>query len=237
MKVFIAVLSCNNCTTYTTLKAAQKATWAKPLPETKIVFYHGAKRKSTKDTEDEWFFSTPENYKSIGHKTILAFERSLQYDYDYLFRPNSSLYVNQIKLLEWLSDKPRTAFATGINGIGSDNILYLHGSGYILSRDIIELIVKNKDEWKHKYIDDIAMSELIGRKGIVFDRNFIATGIQIKGSRFEWWQNNKCLVTIGAVDKFEQMTFLKDHFHFRVNNAPDRHKDIKLMRLLNDYLK
>jgi hypothetical protein len=237
MKVFICVLSAQTCTNYKLLTMAQKQTCFKSVhPQIAgIKFYYG--KPIRQHSEYDWYLNCPDDTANIGHKTIQAFEMALKYEWDYLFRPNSSLYVNQNKLIEWLSDKPTTKFASGINGISPEGILYIHGSGYILSRDVVELVIKNKLLWNHRLIDDVAISDLMTKLGIIFDRNFIATGIQIKGGRFDWWQNNKCLVTMGAVDKFEQMTFLKDHFHFRVNNAPDRHKDIKLMRLLNDYLK
>jgi len=237
MKILISVLSCHTCTTYNLLKEAQCNTWAKEtIPETDIVFYYGNPLKQ--NTGKEWYFNHSEGLMEIGYKTIAMFEHALQTkEFDYLFRPNSSLYVNQHKLVEWLTDKPLTNFASGLNGVGVDKILFLHGSGYILSRDVVELIVKHKDEWNHSLIDDVAIGDLMLKKGIVFDRTFTAMGIQIKENKFSWWQNKECVVTFGVADNFNELPYLKEHFHFRVNNAPDRDKDIKLMKLLNDYLK
>jgi hypothetical protein len=238
MRVFICVLSAQTCINYKLLTKAQKETCFKSQhPDIAgLKFYFGTPQHP--DTDLDWYFDCSDDLMSIGHKTIKAFERALLTEWDYLFRPNASLFVNQNKLIEWLQNKPRQNFASGINGVGIDKILFLNGSGYILSRDVVKLIVDNKDLWKHKYIDDVAISELMQGLGIVFDRTYQSMGIKVTNKGFDVWQNNDAVVSFHKYADLNDCEFMKDHFHIRVNNAngKDRNTDIQLMKELNKIL-
>jgi len=238
MKIFICVLSAQTCINYKLLTKVQKETCFKSIHQdiNGLKFYFGTPKLP--DTDLDWYFDCSDDLHSIGYKTIKAFERALLTDWDYLFRPNSSLFVNQSKLIEFLQDKPRLNFASGINGIGVDKILFLNGSGYVLSRDVVQLIVDNKDLWNHNYIDDVAISELMQRLGIVFDRTYRSMGIKVTKEGFDVWQNNNATVSLHKFSKLTDIPFLTDHFHIRVNNAngKDRNTDIQLMKELNKIL-
>ena len=42
-----------------------------------------------------------------------------------------------------------------------DGINFASGSGYIISRDVFDLILENKDKWNHNYIDDVSLGLLL----------------------------------------------------------------------------
>ena len=239
MKVLICVLSSQTCINFKILTKVQKETCFKSIhPDISgLKFYYG--KPVYKDTDLDWYFDCLDNITNIGHKTLKAFERALLKEWDYLFRPNSSLFVNQNKLIEFLQDKPRLNFASGINGLSPENILFLAGSGYIISRDVVQLIVDNKDLWNHNYIDDVAISELMQRLGVVFDRTYRSMGIKVTKEGFDVWQNNNATVSLHKFSKLTDIPFLTDHFHIRVNNAngKDRNTDIQLMKELNKIFK
>jgi hypothetical protein len=73
------------------------------------------------------------DFKDFGKKTLLCFEEILKYrDFDYVFRTNTSSYLN----------------------FGS-------GAGYILSKDLVELIVNHKKAWNHDLNEDVALGRIL----------------------------------------------------------------------------
>lgn len=129
-------------------------------PHVKIWYYYGGNDKfEVKDNNIYCPFI--EGYENIGKKTICAFEYLLTTDFDYVFRPNSSSYVNIEKLFEFTQTLP-------------DNLVYngsaipypmvgecCSGCGFFLSRDLVKIIVDNKEKWNHYLIDDIALCEFL----------------------------------------------------------------------------
>jgi hypothetical protein len=73
----------------------------------------------------------------IYYKTLAAMSHSLLEPFDYLLRTNLTSYINFRKLNEFLEDKPKEFFSAGTYFEGG----FLSGSGYILSRDLIEKFI------------------------------------------------------------------------------------------------
>jgi hypothetical protein len=160
MKVLILVVSAD-IEPYISLTKAIKETWASySLPEIDIYFYYGKTDKIITDERDI-FFDIHESLHNMGYKILEMFEYIKDIDYDYIFKTNSSSYVNQEKLLEFLKDKPKNNFCCGMVGIYEDRSKFVSGSGIFLSKDIVELVLKNKNNWNHYIIEDVALSKLL----------------------------------------------------------------------------
>ena len=71
-----------------------RQTWAKhDFNNVKVFFYHGGNEETIKD--DKILINYPEGFQNIGYKTIRSFEILLKNnEFDYIFRTNSSSYVN-----------------------------------------------------------------------------------------------------------------------------------------------
>jgi hypothetical protein len=162
MKVIILVLS-SNLPQYQILENAIRSTWDSVKNKNIEVYYYYGESKENTIIEDKIYTSSPEGYSNIGEKTITAFELIKDKNFDYLFRTNSSSYIIKENLLNFLEDKPKENFYTGIIGKHS-NINFCSGSGYFLSKNLVVDIIKNKNLWNHNYIDDVAISELITKK-------------------------------------------------------------------------
>src|SRR6188768_669577 len=109
MKVLILVLSTDS---YYQLTNCQKATWgSKKVENVRVAYYYGRPVKN--NTTEDYYFDIREDHDTIGIKTLKAFEYFLKEDFDYLFRINSSSYVDQEKVLKWLEDKPKAEFYAG----------------------------------------------------------------------------------------------------------------------------
>lgn len=106
--------------------------------------------------------NSPEDWSLIGLKTIMAFKHVLEnYDFDYLFRTNTSSYLDTGGLLDFLEGKPKASVYGGVVGKVFGNSEFASGAGILLSRDVVEKIVSKSKDWKHGLVDDIAIADLV----------------------------------------------------------------------------
>jgi hypothetical protein len=63
-------------------------------------------------------------------------------------------------LKDYLEDKPRTNFYSGIIG-NYNNILFASGSGFAISKDVVKLVLQKKEKWNHNFIDDVSLGLLL----------------------------------------------------------------------------
>jgi hypothetical protein len=106
--------------------------------------------------------NSPEDWSLIGLKTIMAFKHVLEnYDFEYLFRTNTSSYLDTDGLLDFLEGKPKTSLYGGVAGKVFGNSEFASGAGILLSRDVVERIVSRSEDWKHGLVDDIAVADLV----------------------------------------------------------------------------
>ena len=105
---------------------------------------------------------TPEDWSLIGLKTTIAFRHVLEnYDFDYLFRTNTSSYVDVPKLKNFLEGKPEKNLYAGVIGKVFGKLKFASGAGILLSRDVVERICEKENEWKHGLVDDIAIADIV----------------------------------------------------------------------------
>jgi hypothetical protein len=106
--------------------------------------------------------STPEGWAFIGAKTLEAFSFVLQnYEFDFLFRTNSSSYVDTQRLLEYLDKQPETGVYSGVVGTVMGDLRFASGAGILMSKDVLKRVCEQADSWNHSLIDDAALGELI----------------------------------------------------------------------------
>jgi signal peptidase I len=193
---------------YVMLENCIKQTWSKTnLDNVNVIFYHGGGKESIKG--DKIVIDYPEGYHNIGHKTIRAFEILLQNNnFDYIFRTNSSSYVNIEKLVQYLDDKPLNNFYHGVIGRHND-INFASGCGYFLSKDVVKKVVENKSNWPHQIIDDVAIAYLLRNIGIY----------PTPAPRLD-------ITDTPVPDN------VYDYFHFRCKTNGDRTGEVKIMNEL-----
>lgn len=214
MKVLILVLSAD-FEPYTILTNGIKSTWASyTLPGIEIFFYYGKSDKN--NTSNDIYLNSIECSENVGRKTLEMFEYIKDMDFDYIFRTNSSSYVNQEKLLEFLIDKEKINFYCGIIGICSNTRSnFASGCGYFLSKDLIKLVLDNKSQWNHNINDDVALSKLLQSLNV---------SISDKAIRLDILSTN-----IDSLDIYNMY-----HFRCKQNNRND---DVLIMKKLHNELK
>jgi hypothetical protein len=105
---------------------------------------------------------TPEDWALIGLKTILALKFLLEnYEFDYLFRTNTSSYVDVPLLKRHLEHEPRTSLYSGVVGRAFGKIEFASGAGILMSRDVVIKICRKENHWKHGLVDDVALADLV----------------------------------------------------------------------------
>ena len=167
MKIIILVLSQNDeGGIYSLFNKAQKETWDLEKVDGVITFYYYGNSNENKIIDKNIFTSVNEELYNCGHKTINAFEQIKSFDFDFLFRTNSSSYVDKQLLKEYLSNKPTTKYYSGV--IGNHNgFNFASGSGYVITKDLVLQIIKDKTEINHSLIDDVSFAELLKKKSIL----------------------------------------------------------------------
>lgn len=164
LKVLILVLSVNDKALYSNFFKVQKKTWDSIKVDGIETLYFFGNSKEEKIQSNRILLKINESIENCGYKTIKAFELTKFYNYDYIFRTNSSSYIDKEKLYEYLKDKPRNSFYSGVIG-DHLGIKFASGSGYIISRDLVNIVLENSTIWNHDYIDDVSLGLLLQKKG------------------------------------------------------------------------
>ena len=133
--------------------------------------------------DDKLILNTPESYMpGILIKTIESFKIiNNLYDYKHIIRTNlSSFFIveNILKISENLNDNNIYA---GVNGIQpAQNIPFVSGSGFWLSRDIVNIILNNKNKLNKNLVDDVSIGNILNNNNInkyILDRYDLVNGI------------------------------------------------------------
>lgn len=188
-------------------------------------YYGGSSEFQVKDNNIYCPFA--EGYENIGMKTICAFEYLLSTDFDYIFRPNSSSFVNIEKLFEFTQTLPSNSVYNG-SAIPYDKVgECCSGCGFFLSRDLVKIIVDNKEKWNHLLIDDIALCEFLSNIDV---RMTISPRLKI----LNIVDNN-----LYGLDGLISDEVLLSHFHITVRSAefhtpPENHREMncRIMQLI-----
>ena len=100
--------------------------------------------------------------KDVGYKTIESFEWALENrSFDFIFRVNSSSYVNIEKLIQFVNNLHTSVlYAGNVIDLKMLDLKFVSGSGIILDKFSVKNIVLNKNIWDHSIIDDVALGKV-----------------------------------------------------------------------------
>lgn len=240
-KVLILVLSTDK-PPYDRLASVSAATWdSVDVPGVETAFYFA--QSGQPNTDKIWFTNSDDDFWSMGKKTLCAFDYALaNLEWDYVFRANASLYVNKAGLLNYVQDKAERGLALGVVAPGSHNgeqFLFLWGPGYLLSRDIVQLVCDNREFWDHTITDDNAISRVLTSLGIPLDNRGSMASIALTpagGYNFVYYENG-CGGGAFMADLADLPQRLPGQFAFRVKDDANRDNDVRLMKELYEAFK
>lgn len=224
MKIIIGVLGCTNSLFQLLINEGIKKTWGKHcnLDNVEVVYYFGHDNSSVVIEHDKIFFPTDDGLANVAQKSLLFYEYlNTNKTYDFLFRTNCSSYVNIQNLLNFLHNKPKQNFFSAFIGDHYGR-QFASGSGFVITKDLVELIIKNKHLYDNALVDDLALS-------------FALTDLGIK-------------ITQGRRQNFispQQVHNEIDttHYHYRcksrnvVRNLQDTLVDVEIMKTIDNLLK
>ena len=139
----------------------QKSTWVKDVSNyCEVLFYKGG--LETIRSGHDLLLNCSDSYSDMGIKSLKAFEWvDSNLSYDYIFRTNTSSYVNCKNLIHYLK-KIREEGSDYCGYIGNyDGIEYVSGSGIILSEHAIKSIIRYKSELDTEIVEDVAFGKLL----------------------------------------------------------------------------
>jgi hypothetical protein len=136
------------------------------VPDVETLFYFGARR--TRLDGHDLRLAVPDDFEHIGEKTLACFEYLLeQVEFDLVFRTNASSYVDLPNLRSYVAAQASLrGFYAGHLGATFDGLTFASGSGYFLSRDLLEMVVENRESWDHSLLDDVALARVLSERGI-----------------------------------------------------------------------
>jgi hypothetical protein len=111
---------------------------------------------------DLLYLPVPEIRPLIGLKTIEAFKYVLEvFEFDYVFRTNTSSLINPRKLSDFLQTIPKFGIYAGFKMKTETKEDFASGAGILMSRDVLSQVCEAESQWRHGLPDDVALAELI----------------------------------------------------------------------------
>jgi hypothetical protein len=204
MKILIIVLSYNDSGgIYSKFYQSQKETWDSENVDGVQTLYLFGDNKTNEIVDDKILVDVVENGTNIcGYKTLKAFDLIKNFDFDFVFRTNSSSYVDKKKLINFITDKNKHNHYSGFLG-EHNGIIFASGSGFFISKDLINLVLDNSDIWNHELIDDVAIADVLKKHKIFPTEN-------------------------PRLDVHSLNNLPNNHFHYRLKTG-DRNIDIQNM--------
>lgn len=176
MKTILLVMSSSTNVIYKKLENSIKETWYKfKNNEFDIIFYKDSQLNTAEFDGCDLHLPVEDGYENLGKKTILAMDWVNQnYRYDYIYRSNLGSFINVENMKKFLQDKPKEKFYCGIIGkyiINNICFNFASGSGYFLSKDLVDIISKNINDYPDQIVDDVAMGYFLSKFNININKN------------------------------------------------------------------
>jgi len=169
MKILVAILTCKS---FQNRADACYKSWIQDIQEPHSYYFYGSKNQSEKisktwncePNDGEARFRLPE-------KTYKMLVKSLNYDWDFLFKCDDDTYVNFNKLVEFLKDYDANDDLYLGKKIGKPFAYAQGGAGYILTRSVVIKCLESlkhfyKDKTKNKLAEDYSVGLALKEQGI-----------------------------------------------------------------------
>jgi len=165
VKTVVLVLSTHS-PSFVPLIETIKGTWAAVRVEgVDVLFYYGGDRLAIQGRD--LYLPVADDLPNAGRRTLACFEHLLDtVDFDLIFRTNCSTYIDLPNLRRYVEEHAEPSRFYAGKGAFVDGIDFATGTGYFLSRDLVDLVVSRREDWDHSYLDDVALAKLLRSHGI-----------------------------------------------------------------------
>lgn len=205
--------------------------YSKFYPQVKTIYYLFDESVTNPVLRNDiLFIPGKESYlPGILDKTIKAIDITKNMDYDYLLRSNISTVVNIKNLLKYLNRHPdvdyggswmlehiKKGFRDPLNGINDDRydgLKFISGTGIIMSKKAVKILLENKDKIDYSIVDDVSIG------------NFFQKNTNIKPNTF-----NSTLSYYKDLTK--ELNSIDLNIIFHRNRTSNRENDVKNMEVI-----
>ena len=172
-KLAILVLSSNTYPSVRNSKIQKKVFFSQPDSTSETYWYKRGTEEELQGLDSclsgsDLFIDADDSSLGMGEKTIIAFKWLIENsNFEYIFRTNTSSYVSVKKLRSFINDnyKNEKYVYSGLIHKTNDSmerpISFASGSGFLLNRKTVELILENQEKWQHEYWDDVSLGLLL----------------------------------------------------------------------------
>lgn len=161
----------------------------------------------------------PDSYLTFRWKAKGMFKYILDnYNFNFLFMTTTSSYIRLDELSRVLSEKNPIRFLGGASAYSGAK--FAAGSNRVLSRDLVESLLRKPFDYLPFPIEDLSMSKSILKKGVDLVR--------------------LPHLDINSIENLERVTDLElmNHYHFRLKSGSlDNRNDVEIMKSLHERLK
>lgn len=227
-KVLILVLSAD-FEPYEKMIQTAKDTWDSIEEEGMETVYYCANFEK-QNHDNVIYLRIGEDYYHMARKTVAAFEWALENkEFDYIARPHSCIYVNKKELRTYIDGLPDNDVFSCLE-VEDEEKWAWGGIGWIISRDVVEKIVRAKHTLDNTLMEDMALSRLVSKVGVSYTK---AKGCSINKLPSGKWL---CLMygegESFEFDDFSEMIKSKGQYFYRVKYDENREVDKYLMEEL-----
>lgn len=196
MKIINAVIAGGQGVYEELLSASMRTCFSTEYEEIKTFFIFGRKKGDEYTSEylleeNNFYYNKEESYELILEKTVSFFEFCLlNLNFDYIFRTHIGSYIDlplMKKHFESLNLDIENVYCS-YPGVYQGQP-YGSGAGFLISKDLVELIVKNKEKLKNG-IDDVEIGKLL----ITDNKKNLDTRVYRKVLSFKEIENNNSLI-------------------------------------------
>jgi len=179
VKILVLVLSCLK-DPYNKLMLAQQRTWDSiHIPGVETIYYYGDNKgyKELSHYSKEFGADADDGIRMAHWKYALTLREVMSSEWDFIFRTNSSSYINKRELIKTAHELPRTGCYFGRDGCHQswlspshvcgrtgDCRLFASGCGHFISRDVASILANEIQYDIGKTPDDVHIGDIIVKK-------------------------------------------------------------------------
>lgn len=158
-KILILVQACDDAP-YLEMNKKQMSTWDSIKVEgVETIYYLGSNDGVEKLEGNKYYSGTSEAWNMMHWRMKKTLDLAYTMEWDYIFRTNSSSYVDKKRLQRFAEKLPTEKCYCGIDGG------FASGAGFFMSRDIMEILKDKLDEYP-TYSEDACMGTILAKQGI-----------------------------------------------------------------------
>lgn len=179
-RILILVLSYNSPPFDVLMRTQQSTFDSIEVEGVRTVYYHGGlpeqgdllkfsvKHSNPNSSWERVEFNITDKYYYMAGKFLEALRYTQDWDYDYIFRSNSSSYISKPALVEFAKTLPTEKLYAGWTFVDGEDFggMCVSGAGIWLSRDTAKILMDNIDP-KFEMEEDVYCSRILRKNGIV----------------------------------------------------------------------